>query len=167
LPHILKKGVFMSNLFLNSPLLRNEDEEFIDESHKALIDWTEKTIDEFFQSSFCKKWNNKRKNTASFFIHCFVDFAYGYHLAKPKKWNVTVVKDVCLNIFPRKISTNVKDFKYASSSLIAFLKWLESEKILKNTVKLQKKLESINNEIYERAKDPNNWGMAKSLFCGF
>jgi hypothetical protein len=143
------------------------DEEFDDQSHHDLMDWCEEILERFFDSHTCSSWKENKKNIARFFIHGFVNYAYGYHLAKPFQYDEAIVEDMCLDILPRKMSTNAKDFKLVAPVLIAFFDWCEKEGVLADTKAIREKLKVIDSEIYEKAKNPSNWGLAKSLFAGF
>lgn len=147
--------------------LLTSDDEFDDDSHQELISWAEEALENFLESSYCSSWNKNKKEVASFFIVCFVDYAYGYELAKPFQYNEIVVEEICLNIFPRKLSTKTKDFKLVATTLSAFFEWCEKEGTIKNSKNLIKILKEIDNDIYLAAKNPSNWGLAKSLFFGF
>ena len=149
------------------PVLLKVEHDYSDESHQVLIEWCEEAIDAFLSSDFCSHWKNNKKNNAAFFIHGFVDYAYGYHLAKPFQYDLEIVEDMCLDILPRKMSTNPKDFKEAGSILSTFFEWCESEKVIKDTKDIRKTLAKIDADIYKAAKDPSNWGMAKSMLMGF
>ena len=129
-------------------ILLTDDEDFDDDSHEALMSWCEEEVERFLSSPFCSSWKNNKKEIASFFIWGFVDYAYAYHLAKPFQYDEGLVKDVCLNILPRKMSTDVKDFKQVAPALTAFFEWCEIEGILKDTKAIRNTLKKIDSEIY-------------------
>lgn len=147
--------------------LQTIDEDFNDDSHSELMTWCEDILERFLESNSCSSWNSNKKNIAGFFIHGFVDYAYGYHLTKPFQYDDVLVENMCLDILPRKMSTNAKDFKLLAPILITFFEWCEDENIFGNTTGICNKLKTIDKEIYEKAKNPSNWGLAKSLFSGF
>lgn len=164
----ISQGLMMVTKTKNlNPFLLKAESDYCDESHQALIEWCEEALDEFLSSGFCSSWKNNKKDNAAFFIHGFVDYAYGYHLAKPFQYDVEIVEDMCLDILPRKMSTNVRDFKEVASILSTFFEWCEAKKIIKDTKALRKTLKKINAEIYEAAQDPSKWGMAKSMAMDF
>ncbi len=146
-----------------NPILLTVDEEYNDDSYEALVSWGEEVLEQFLSSPCCSSWKNNKKNIACFFIHGFIDYAYGYHLAKPFQYDEMLVEDMCLDILPRKMSTNEKDFKQVAPALSTFFEWCETEGILKDTKAICIKLKEIDGKIYEAAKDPSNWGLAKSL----
>ena len=150
-----------------SSVLVTADEEFRDDSHQAMMDWCEDVLERFLTSCICASLKNSKKDIAGFFIHGFIDYAYGYHLAKPFQYDASLIENMCLDILPRKMSTNAKDFKEVAPVLSAFFEWCETEGILKNTKALRNRLENIEKKIYEAAKNPANWGIAKSFFSGF
>lgn len=126
-----------------SSILNTKDEEFCDDSHHALMEWSEDILERFLGSSVCASWKNSKKDIAGFFIHGFIDYAYGYHLAKPFQYDASLIENMCLDILPRKMSTNAKDFKEVAPVLSAFFEWCEIEGILKNTKALRNRLEKI------------------------
>lgn len=152
---------------VNKSSLLTIDEEFNDDSHQALMTWCDEILEQFLKSSYCSSWKNNKKNIAGYFIHGFIDYAYGYHLAKPFQYDEMIVEDMCLDILPRKMTTDAKDFKLIGSILITFFEWCEHESLLEDTTAIRNKLKVIDNKIYDKAKDPSNWGLAKSLFAGF
>ena len=152
---------------ITKSFLLTADEEFDDDSYQALMTWCEEILDQFLESPSCSSWKNDKKNIAAFFIHAFVDYAYRYHLAKPFQYDEPLIENMCLDILPRKISTNAKDFELVAPILMTFFEWCENEGILRDTTTLHNKLKMIDNKTYEKAKDPSNWGLAKSLFARF
>ena len=148
-------------------VLLKEDEEYQEESHQALMSWCEDAIDSFLKSSYCNSWKKNQKETAAFFIHGFVDYAYSYHLAKPFQYNKRIVEEMCLDILPRKFSTEPEDFKQVAPAMSAFFQWCEANGVIKNAKELCDKLKAIDEKIYKKAKNPKNWGMAKSMFSDF
>ena len=149
------------------PLLLSADQEYEGASHQALTAWAEGAIQRFLSSSHCSSWSKDQRDTAGFFLHGFIDCAYGYELAKPFQYDEELVREICLSIFPRKMSTKEEDFKLVAPVLSAFFQWCEDEGVLNNAASLIQLLKKIDRAIYKAAKDPSNWGMAKSLFSGF
>lgn len=137
---------------ITNPILLKEDEEFDDDSHQALMSWCEETLEKFLESYFCAKWNDNTQGIACFFIQGFVDYAYGYHLAKPFQYDRYIVEEVCLDIFPRKMSTDTKYFKQVALVLITFFEWCEKEGLIKDTKDLRSTLKKIDQKIYKSAK---------------
>ena len=149
------------------PVLLKAESDYCEESHQILIDWCKEALDEFLSSAYCYSWKNSKKGNAAFFIQGFVDYAYGYYLAKPFQYDEEIVEDMCLDILPRKMSTNVRDFKEVGSILSTFFEWCEAKKIIKDTTAIRKTLKKINEEIYKAAKNPSKWGIAKSMVMNF
>ena len=87
------------------PILLKKDGDFSDHSQQALMSWCEDAVEQFLETLFCKTWKRNKKEIAAFFIHGFVDYAYGYHLAKPFQYDAPLVENMCLDILPRKMST--------------------------------------------------------------
>jgi hypothetical protein len=91
------------------------------------MSWFDEVINKFLESPLCSSWNANKKNIAGFFIQGFVDYAYGYHLAKPFQYDEDLIREMCLDILPRKMSTNTKDFKLMAPVFITFFEWCENE----------------------------------------
>ncbi len=139
------------------------DEDYDDNQYSELMNLADEIIPMFLNSDFCSKWGKNRMDLACYFIQSFIDLSYSYHLSKPFQWDTDLVEGICLDLFPRKLSTNAMDFKHVSPILTAFFKWAQQEGIINESETLCAKLNEIEKDIYIAATDPSKWGMAKSM----
>jgi len=142
---------------------QSDDDEYCDDVYQAVTDWSIKISNLFFSSEVGKKFGKDRTNYGSFFIQMFSELAYNYCSETPGQWTPDTVEEVCLSLFPRKLSINSKHFKHVTPVMIAFLSWMEEKRIITDTADLQATFKEIKDDIEEEADDPANWGLAKSL----
>jgi len=76
---------------------------------------------------------------------------------------IETLTEVCLELFPRKVTAKIEPFRETGAILTQFFGFLEEHQFLKTAGKLQREMRSIAPEMVRLAKDPRNWGMAKSL----
>jgi hypothetical protein len=123
----------------------------------------EKWIQEFESSNYCDSLNDYQKENANFVADTFMGFMYNYEYVKPHDWTPSNVEFVCLNIVPRKITSEIETFENYGDILIQFLMFLGSKSYISNSKKLITRVDKIKGKIAIEAKNPKNWGMAKSL----
>jgi len=97
---------------------------------------------------FASPWNRKTLKTIR---HGFVD------------WNTNNISELCLEVFPRKITAELALFKCIGPVLIAFFNFLSENKLLKQAWKLSTCIKTIQADIPRQAADSRNWGMAKTF----
>jgi len=123
----------------------------------------EKWIQEFESSKYFDALNNVHKENANFVANTFMDFMHNYEYVQPHEWTSSNVESVCLDIVPRKITSEIETFEYYGDILIQFLIFLGSKNYILNSKKLIKTVQKIKGKIASEAKKTENWGMAKSL----
>lgn len=143
---------------LSSRMIALEEED-VNSYEEEKKEW----VEEFEKSSFYETLNNIQKENANFVAGTFMDFMYNYEYVKPSEWSPSSVISVCIEIVPRKITSEIELFENYGDILISFLSYLGSEKHVKNSEELVKAVEKIKTRIPLEANNPNNWGMAKSM----
>ena len=123
----------------------------------------EKWIEEFIESRYFSNLSEYQKENASFIIGTFMDFMNNYEYVQPEEWNSMNITEVCLNIVPRKITSEIELFENYGDVLIPFLSFLGNKKYLENSEQLVLAVNKIKTRIPREADNPNNWGMAKSM----
>lgn len=137
-------------------VLEGDEEQMFEELKKA---W----IEAFMSSTYFQAFNELQKEDVHFATDSFMHYSYSYKGVHPKDWSPTNVRSVCLEIIPRKITTDQAFFENFGEILIDFFKFLGSENHITNAGILIRTVENIKDQIPIEASNPNNWGMAKSL----
>ncbi|WP_423064046.1 hypothetical protein [Candidiatus Paracoxiella cheracis] len=147
--------------------LATVDQEFSDDSLELIQQWSQYYGDCFLKSEVAKlALSKKALEEFPFILSSFCDFCYSYYLQKPGQWMSDAVSDVLLNIMPRKVMADDAFFSQAALVLINFLTWMETEKYLSDIQAIKETMLAVEDDILKQAKNPNNWGLAKSLFSG-
>ncbi len=119
--------------------------------------------DEFAKSPLMEKLPLEKQQHADFIADNFVHYAVGYIGASPKEWNTATIKEVCLHYVPGKVSMEPAFFEQYAEVLLLFFQFLKDKGILTDIEELQSATKAIAKEIPQKAADPRNWHMAKSM----
>lgn len=139
------------------------DDEFIDENLYEILDWFDKAFDDYRKNDHFLSLTKIQQEYTNFILRYFIESCYGYGLKKPGQWDCEIIDEVCLDVFPRKVSSEIECFESVAPVLISFMRWAEHAGYLKNTVDLCNHVAQLADGIVENAGTPNNWGMAKSM----
>lgn len=123
-------------------------------------------IGEFLESEFYEALTEEQKESAEFTIDCFVNYMSDYETEKMSDWNSRNVASVCLEWIPKKVTADIEFFEHYGDVLMQYFKFLDKEKYIKNAKTIQKTIAEIKDDIPSVARDPRNWGMAKSMMMG-
>ncbi len=126
----------------------------------------ENRIEEFLGSEFYDALTDAQKVSAEFSINCFVNYMSDYEGAGMSDWDSQNVTSVCLEWIPKKVTAEIEFFEHFSDVLTQFFKFLEKGNDIKNAKKIQKTIAEIKDDIPAMARDPRNWGIAKSMMMG-
>lgn len=127
---------------------------------------TNNWIDEFSQSQYFFNLSEYQKENSNFIIDTFIEYMFNYEYVTPNKWTPNNVEEVCLNVVPRKISSEIELFENYGVVLQHFVRFLKEKEYINNADKILKTLISITPKISIEASNSGNWGMAKSLMMG-
>ena len=103
------------------------------------------------------------REDAPFIAHELLDRALVYEGALPEDLTERVLREVLLEIFPRKISGERELFEHVTPAAQALVNWLGSEGILQDAPALAAKVGLWGDRIVEHSQDPRRWGMAKGV----
>ena len=103
------------------------------------------------------------REDAPFIAHELLDRALVYEGALPEDLTERVLREVLLEIFPRKISGERELFEHVAPAAQALVNWLGSEGILQDAPALAAKVGLWGDQIVEHSQDPRRWGMAKGV----
>lgn len=140
-------------------LIEKEEEESV-AYNKQMKDWSAA----FEKSQFFEEMTDYQKENANFATEIFGDLMKNYQwLDSPDEWTAEDVREVCLDVAPRKISTEIEFFENYGAILIQYFKFLEDAGYMKDTADILKCLEEIKDDIASASQDPSKWGIAKSF----
>jgi hypothetical protein len=135
------------------------EEEENTEENDIYLEW----FDQFLISSSFEKLTDEQKENVDFILHCFGEYLEHVDASDPADWNINNISELCLEVFPRKITAELALFKCIGPVLIAFFNFLSENKLLKQAWKLSTCIKTIQSDIPKQAADSSNWGMAKTL----
>lgn len=136
-----------------------EEEDNTEEENDKYLEW----FDQFLNSSSFEKLTEEQKENVDFILQCFGEYLEHVDASDPEDWNSNNISEICLEIFPRKVTAELALFKCIGPVLIAFFNFLSENKLLKQAWKLSACIKTIQTDISREAADSRNWGMAKTF----
>ncbi len=133
------------------------EEELLDEAQIA--QWYEA----FEQSEQYANLPPGEQEEAKSTLELFADYAFNYRGDQPKDWTVGTLREVCLERFPKRLSAPIESFEHTGRLLIQFFDFLAEHQSLNTASQMQQEMRRIAPEMIRLAKNPRNWGMAKSM----
>jgi len=100
---------------------------------------------------------------APFIAHELLGRALTHEGALPEELTERVLREVLLEIFPRKITGKREFFEHVAPAAQALVNWLGSEGILQDAPALAEQVGQWAGQIVEHSQDPRRWGMAKGV----
>jgi hypothetical protein len=98
--------------------------------------------------------------SVAFFL---LEYAWDYATTRPEDLNESVLREVLLDVFPRKVSGSKLFFERTVPAAQAFLDWLQAKGILADVAALKQTIGRWHKEIVAKGNDPRCWGMAKGF----
>jgi len=138
-------------------------EEYSDEELENILDKVYKWGVEFSESKYFEELTEEQKQESEFVVMSFTEYMYSYHGLSPEGWDEDWLEECCLYILPRKITADESYYESIAPVLSAFFIFLGEKNLLKNTSQLIRSVKKIDKQIIKNARDPRNWGMAKSF----
>lgn len=137
--------------------------EYSDKQQEANQEQVERWLNEFIETEHFSSLSDAEKDHADFIIGGFTEYMYSYEGKAPDKWSLAAMESVCVNIFPRKVTAEDECFEAVAPVLRGFFKFLSEKNYQPHAAKLAEKVLTLQSRIISAAKDPSNWGMAKSF----
>ena len=105
---------------------------------------------------------------AAFCCDNLCEFKINYADGRADGWTAALVEEYLLDYFPRKVSADEDLIAKTPEILTAFFEWAEQSNHVGNRTAdaIRKRIKSIRKRFDAAARDPGNFGMAKSLFMG-
>ena len=138
-------------------------EEYSDEKLEEILDRVYEWGVEFSRSKYFEELTEEQKQESEFVVMSFTEYMYSYHGLSPEEWDEDGLKECCLYTLPRKVTADESYFESIAPVLSVFFAFLSEKNLLKNASKLIKKVKKIDKQIVRNARDPRNWGIAKSI----
>jgi len=120
----------------------------------------------FEQSDYISNLTSYQQENAEYVAESFLEMMHNYVGASMNEWRASHVREICLEIIPRKVSDHDEFFENYGTTLQAFLSFLGGTDRISNADNLIEYVEKIKGKIVTGAKNPNNWGFAKQLMMG-
>jgi hypothetical protein len=117
----------------------------------------------FLESSEATELAEELPKDVGFIVCRVLEYAWNYVGSSPEELDERVLSEVLLKLFPRKLTAERDFFEKVAPVTEAFLKWMESEGILADTVDLAETVHDWADTIVANSMDPKYWGMAKSF----
>lgn len=178
LKHKDSRCPMFDDLFYSKPLSSNDfnedeieedvdeedDDEYSDEKLDETVEQAVEYWKEFSTSEFFSGLAENEKEESRYIVESFADNMYSYNAVPVEKWNVRDMEDICTDVMPRKITADDDFFKTIAPVLSAFFQFLGTKGgIIQDAAGLVSRVRAIGPTIVKNARDPENWGMAKSL----
>jgi len=105
---------------------------------------------------------------AAFCCDNLYQFKINYADGRAGGWNAVLVEEYLLDYFPRKVSADEDLIAKTPEVLTAFFDWAEQSSHVgsRTADAIRKRIKSMRKRFDAAARDPGNFGMAKSLFMG-
>ena len=118
---------------------------------------------EFSESRYFEELTEEQKLESEFVVMSFTEYMYSYHGLSPEEWDEDGLEECCRYTLPRKITADESYYRSIAPVLSAFFAFVGEKNLLKNTSQLTRKVKEIDKQIVRAARDPRNWGIAKSF----
>ncbi len=138
-------------------------EEYSDEKLEEILNRVNEWGVEFSRSKYFEELTKEQKQESEFVVMSFTEFMYSYHRLSPEEWDEYELEECCLYTLPRKVTADKSYFECIAPVLSAFFAFLNERNLLKNASKLIRKVKKIDKQIVRNARNPKNWGIAKSF----
>jgi hypothetical protein len=96
--------------------------------------------------------------SVAFFL---LDYAWDYAGVEPEDLDESSLREVLLDVFPRKVSGSKLFFERTIPAVQALLDWLQAKGILGDVAGLKQTIGKWHDEIVANGNDPRSWGPAK------
>ncbi|KXA89671.1 hypothetical protein AKJ61_02410 [candidate division MSBL1 archaeon SCGC-AAA259B11] len=140
---------------------------FSEERLEEILDQVYEWGVEFSETEYFEKLTDEQKRHSEFIIQSFAQFMYSYYGLEPTEWHKKGpeggLEECCTWVFPKKITAGESCFESIAPVLAAFFSFAGDRGLVKNPQSLVRRIRDIDEEIAEKASDPRNWGLAKSM----
>jgi hypothetical protein len=136
-----------------------------DDQSQAALDRIERRYAAFADSDHFEQLTRHQQREAEFVVETFHELLHGYEYVPLDDPDEESLESVCRQFYPAKISAEPDHFGAVAPVVASFLRFLDDQGELTDGDELATHVESLQDEIVEKAADPDNWGLAKSMFA--
>ena len=140
-----------------------DEDEFDDDDPEAGEKRADELTNRFVASAAFAELPEDVRPDAGFVAYNVLAYAAIYEGARPEELNDRVLREVLMEVFPRKVTADPESFKNAAPVAAALVRWLGSEGILKDADRLAARVAKWSDRIAANAADESRWGMAKGF----
>lgn len=141
-------------------------EKYSDTVLQEIKDRVSTWVDEFEESTEYSGLSAAEREESGFIIDVFAELMYNYFLETPEKWSAGALAECCLDLFPRKVLSGPEFYEAVEPVLTAFFAFLQRNGRITNAAELTRRLRKVAGDMIRRANQPDNWGLAKTVFVG-
>lgn len=138
-------------------------EEYSDEVFEAIQTQIQEWGGKFINSRFFDNLPEEHQKWVEPVISAFTEMMYSHHGRRPTQWTVKSVEECCTQTIPRKVSIDADFFHAISPVLAAYFGYLYSVGKIRNGTALIRAIRRVEKKIIDNSKNPEHWGMAKSI----
>lgn len=137
--------------------------EYSDQRLAEIIGQAETWGQEFARSTHFDALTRDQQEAAERIVSMFAELLYKYDAIEPVQWDQQAVETCLTDLYPSKISAGEEHFRAIAPVLEAFFTYLDDREYLDNGSELAGAVRECEAEILDHARNPDNWGMAKSV----
>jgi len=134
-----------------------------DEQYQASLDRIERHYAAFADSDHFEQLTRHQQHEAEFVVEVFHELLHGYEYVPLDAPDEESLESVCRQLYPAKISAEPDHFGTVAPVIAAFLRFLDERGEIEGGDQLASHVESLDDTIVQKAADPDNWGLAKSM----
>lgn len=138
--------------------------EYSDDRLAEIIGMVETWGQEFARTTYADALTRDQQEKAERIIPSFAELLYKYDAIEPAEWDQRAVETCLTDLYPRKVSAGENHFRAIAPVLESFFTYLDDHEHLDNGSELAAAVRECEDEILDHARNPDNWGMAKSVF---
>lgn len=135
-----------------------------DDQYQTALDRIERRYAAFTDSDHFEQLTRHQQREAEFVVETFHELLHSYEYVPLDDPDEESLESVCRQFYPAKISAEPDHFGAVAPVIAAFLRFLDDQGELADSDELAAHVESLDDTIVEKAADPDNWGLAKSMF---
>lgn len=124
---------------------------------------SEELTGRFMESQAAGKLDAELFEDAGFIVNHVLEYARVYVGSSPEELDENKMREVLLEIFPRKVTAKRDLFEKVAPVTESFLRWLESEGVLGDISSLVETVRGWADIIVANGMNPQYWGKAKSF----
>ena len=127
--------------------------------HDENVKW----VKGFLKSDIFKKQTEIERDNSDYIVSTFLHYMTDFVGLRPDTCNEENINEICLNLVPKRNSSEDEVYEIYGDVVEHFLSFLGTNNYIKNAEELSTYVSLIKHRIPVEAKNPDNWGIAKSM----